>query len=110
MSTLAADEKLMFYTRDGSNGAPLNCDCYSGCWTVHSVDWPALVFASEEHANEAYRLCHQRLDGKERKTRPPYGSYVLMGYVLRFATRALMNEHVIRLAKARGISIVRSAE
>ena len=41
---------------------PLSCDCYGGCWSVHSRDWPSIP------CTEARSLyCRDKL---------PYGTYV----------------------------------
>lgn len=84
---------------DGTDGEELGCDCYGGCWGDHSRGWPGLAFDTRSNAEEAWRLCHQELDGMPRANSVGRGQYVLgRDYVLRFATAALRDAHVQRLA------------
>jgi len=52
---------------------------YDGSWGDASAGWPSIEFASEEEAERAYVTCWQG-------AKVPYGSYVLVGSVLRLET------------------------
>jgi len=81
----------------GQSQAPLDCDCYPGCWGDHSRTWSFLRFDNDQAACEAARLCHQTLGGDQRPGRLPHGSYVITGPDLRFANSVLMEAHAARL-------------
>lgn len=89
---------------DGTDGHTLGCDCYGGCWGDHSLTWPGLAFSSLDEAEEAWRLCHQHLDGSVRSDRVGHGNYVLdRSNVLRFASAALRDQHLATL-RALGVA------
>ena len=66
-----------------------NDPALDGSWGDASVGWPHLRFATEKEAKDAYvtawKVC-----------KVPYGSYVLVGKVLRLET----DEYVVRVAAA----------
>ena len=71
---------------------PLSCDCWPGCWGVHSRDWPCLLVDRDSHL-----LARQYL-----LTKDIYGSYVTMGEVegfseLRLETDELMEDLFLHL-------------
>lgn len=55
---------------------------YDGSWGDASEDWPSISFSTEEEAHRAYVLAW-------REAKVPYGSYVLVGKVLRIETEEL---------------------
>jgi hypothetical protein len=55
---------------------------YSGSWADASKGWPSIDFPTEEQAREAYVAAW-------RDVKVPYGSYVLVGTVLRLETEEL---------------------
>jgi hypothetical protein len=57
---------------------------YDGSWDNASKDWPSISFPTEEKANFAYIAAW-------RDAKVPYGSYVLVGNVLRLETETLKN-------------------
>ena len=76
----------------------LSCDCYPGCWGVHSTDWPYMELDDEDCAREAYRLVFQENElGVVREVAPARGTFVLVGNRLRFLDSGMLNEHVNRL-------------
>lgn len=52
---------------------------YDGSWADASKDWPKIAFKSEDVAKEAFIICWKH-------AKIPYGSYVLVGTVLRVET------------------------
>ncbi len=68
---------------------PLSCDCYPGCWGVHSQDWPEIWEPRTMSQGEFYRLVHKLV---------PYGSYVMMHGRVRVETadlHALVELHLV---------------
>lgn len=60
---------------------PLSCDCYGGCWAVHSKQWPVIIGST---AKSLWARAVKKL---------PYGTYVLISdKELRIETEALKNE------------------
>ena len=55
---------------------------YDGSWGDASVGWPSISFQTEEEARRAYVTAW-------REAKVPYGSYVLVGHVLRLETEEL---------------------
>lgn len=54
---------------------PLSCDCFDGCWDVHSLGWPVLTI--HKGVNTAQLAATARI---------PYGSYVKVGTQFRCET------------------------
>jgi len=61
---------------------------YGGSWGDASKGWPSITFLTEEAARRAYVAAW-------RDVKVPYGSYVLVGSVLRLETEGL-KERVMR--------------
>ncbi len=55
---------------------------YDGSWGDASKNWPSISFSTEEEARQAYVTAW-------RDVKVPYGSYVLVGKVLRLETENL---------------------
>jgi len=55
---------------------------YDGSWGDASEGWPSIPFSTEEEAKRAHTLAW-------REAKVPYGSYVLVGNVLRLETEEL---------------------
>jgi hypothetical protein len=67
---------------------------YDGSWGDASKGWPAISFDTEEEANRAYVIAH-------REVKVPYGSYVLVGNVLRLETEGWKAKVSARLGRPR---------
>ena len=52
---------------------------YNGSWGDASEGWPSIIFDTEQEAKRAYVEAW-------RNVKVPYGSYVLVGHVLRLET------------------------
>ena len=63
---------------------------YDGSWDDASKDWPSISFPSEEEAQRAYVVGW-------REAKVPYGSYVLVGKVLRLETEELKKRVELQL-------------
>jgi hypothetical protein len=63
---------------------------YDGSWDDASKNWPFISFSTEEEANQAYVVAW-------REAKVPYGSYVLVGKVLRIETEELKKRVELRL-------------
>ncbi len=73
---------------------PLSCDCYPGCWSAHSKNWPTMGIPRDliEKARDrdphypehtvAVRLC--------KKAGVPHGCYVTVERRLRVETRVFL--------------------
>lgn len=92
----APPRKFRVMSVDGTDSDPLGCDCYGGCWGVHSETWPALGFPDAKSASQAFRLIWSEDSGLSRSG-PKHGSYVLMDSSLRFCTAALRDAHAVRI-------------
>lgn len=63
---------------------------YGGSWDHASESWPSISFPTEEEAHRAYVVAW-------REAKVPYGSYVLVGRVLRLETEEFKKLVEIRL-------------
>jgi hypothetical protein len=70
---------------------------YDGSWDDASKNWPSILFLTEEEARQAYVVSW-------RDVKVPYGSYVLVGKVLRLETENLKGLVEIRLRDNRSKS------
>jgi hypothetical protein len=70
---------------------------YDGSWGDASVGWPEIAFSTEEVAVKAYVIAW-------RDVKVPYGSYVLVGNVLRLETEAL-KEAVLTAVRAADLHV-----
>jgi hypothetical protein len=67
---------------------------YDGSWDAASKDWPSIAFSTEEEARRAYVVAW-------RDAKVPYGSYVLVGTVLRLETEGLKRLVEVQLRGSR---------
>ena len=68
---------------------------YGGSWAVASRDWPEITFSTEEEAERAYVAAW-------RDVKIPYGSYVIVGRVLRLETEEMKGRVQAHLLAAGG--------
>jgi hypothetical protein len=68
---------------------PLSCDCYGGCWGVHSKNWPHIKVTPEDLTpfkdshHPVMSFLHAVTKGH---TLIPYGSYVISDKEIRVET------------------------